>query len=294
MEPEVDEFLKFLQKKQKKLAKKLDRIKKKQIEVKASNKEIKDEEKKLIESAPQTEETMLETEKLIVQYQKHLETRPKEPKKPVAKPDDNRISEVLQLWALGEFLKNPEVKEKFVKDNPNEDDLEPFLLFHSNVNGQAGEKFCEISSNFAKSIESYLAKSEKIAQGTMRTYKKLYEFCQKGFGWGAAKVKPEAVLKKEAEIEYSPAVVAKKIEEVKAEPIYNPAYTSKWANEVEEDIVEKPKAKAAVQNEDDGFVVVTGKKPKGQKEKHEGEFRPRGRGRGRGRGNKDDRNVRNT
>ena len=320
MEVEVDEFLKFLQKKQKKLVKKLDRIKKKQVEVKSLNKEIKSEEKKLIESAPQTEELIQETEKMIQQYQKHLETKPKEVKKAAIKPDENRISEIIQLWTVGEFLKNPEIKEKFLKDYPNDSDVEPFLLFHSNIYDKAGEKFSDISSNFLKSVELFLGKSDSNVPGKLKSYNKLVEFSQKAFAWGGNKRKPDISIKKELNVDYGPTILTQKqekpeknevvevekvnkqiaeekinkpvvVEEVKTE--YNPPaqnFKSSW-NDVEDDEEDKAVAvgKGEVkQNEDDGFIVVTNKKPKGTKEKntreHDGEFRSRGRGRGNRRG----------
>lgn len=320
MDSESDNFLKALQKRQRNLAKKLDRIHKKQAEVKTTGKDMKEEERKMIESEPQIQELLTETEKLIQQYQKHLESSQKEQKKPQPKPEDNKSKEVVSLWVLGEFLSNPQVKEKFLKENPGEQDLEAFLSFHSQAKGHTGNTLSEISSSMEKSVELYLAKSDKIAQGTMRTFKKLSEFTVKGLSWALNQARPLTPVKNELSVQTVPVystqvvqVVEKKPEpeEIKIEPKPEPKVEAKvepkhdvpvssWAEEAEEDEEwgEKTEAKAQepakTVNEDDGFTEVKSRRDKkGEIKPREEEFERRGRGRGRGRrGDRGDRGER--
>lgn len=230
MEAEADNFLKVLQNRQRNLTKKLDRIKKKQAEVKAGNREIKEDEKKMLESAPLVEELLKETEKLVQEYQKHLESLDKEPKKPQPKPEDHRLSEIVQLWTLGEFFSHQQIKEKFLKENPGDKEHESFLLFHSKAKGQSGQTLNDILSDMEKSVDLYLSKSDKVAQGTLRTYKKLSEFANKGFAWSQNQNRPQTPVKTELSVEVSTVYstqkpVEKKIEaeevkaEIKPEPI---------------------------------------------------------------------------
>jgi hypothetical protein len=191
MEGESDSFLKVLQNRSRNYVKKLDRIKKKQAEVKSSGKEMKEEEKKLIESAPLVEELLQDNEKVIELYKKTLETPPKEEKKAAPKVEEDRSIEVVLLWALVEFLSNPQVKDRFIKENASDQqDLEAFLLLHSLVKGQAGKKLSEISSDLENSVKLYLSKSEKIAPGTMKSYKKLAEFEGKFRNWANSQQRP--------------------------------------------------------------------------------------------------------
>ena len=302
MEAEIDNFLKVLQKRQRNLTKKLERIKKKQADLRSTGKEMKEEERKMIESGPQVEELLQETEKLIQQYQSHLETIQKEQKKPQPKPEENRTAEVLHLWVLGEFLSNPVVKERFVRENPNEQDLEPFLLLHAQAKGQTGDKFPDILSTVEKSVELYLAKSEKIAPGTMRTYRKLSEFTTRGLAWSLNQIRPQTPVKTELKLEsghvYSTQTVVEKkkeVEETKVEPkveVKQEVKTenlppSKWAEDEEDEWAEKAEEvveenKASAGQEDEGFIEVTKRAKKVQGK--EGGEDERGRGRGRGRG----------
>ena len=325
MEGEGDSFLKSLQKRQRNLTKKLDRIKKKQAEVKSSGKDMKEEEKKLIESAPQIEEFLLETDKLITQYKQHLDSNQKTEKKAPVKEDD-RSKEVASLWVLGEFLSNQQVKEKFVKENPADvQDLDAFLLLHSSSRGQTGKKFNEILSEVEKSVELFLAKSDKVAPGTMRTYKKLSEFAAKAQTWASAVTRPQTPVKTEVVAQPGPAhptqhtgdvraapeetkvetQVVKEVKEVKetrevrevkethpvrAEPV-NESTAKKWADDEDDDWADEPKAakheESKKVNEDDGFITVTGRKPKGQKPEGERQDnRPRGGFRGDRRGDR--------
>ena len=322
MEGEGDSFLKSLQKRQRNLTKKLDRIKKKQAEVKSSGKEMKEEEKKLLESAPQIEELLQETDKLIAQYKQHLDSNQKTEKKAPVK-DDDRSKEVASLWVLGEFLSNHLVKEKFVKENPAEvQDLDAFLLLHSSSRGQTGKKFNEILSEVEKSVELFLAKSDKVAPGTMRTYKKLSEFAAKAQTWASAVPRPQTPAKTELSVQPGPVYSTQHTPDVRAAPEETKVETQavkevketrevretkethtvkhetahessgkKWADDDEDDWADEPKAEKKEEskkvNEDDGFITVTGRKPKGQKPDGERQDnRPRGeyRGERRGRG----------
>ena len=211
MEVEGDNFLKVLQNRSRNYTKKLDRIKKKQAEVKSSGKEMKEEERKLIESAPLVEELLQENEKVIELYKKHLEPQPKEEKKPVAKAEEDRSKEVVGLWALVEFLSNSQVKDRFTRENPSDQqDLEAFLLLHSQARGQAGKKLVDIVQDLENSVKLYLANSEKIAPGTMKSYKKLRELEAKFRNWASHQVRPATPAKVEltvhsAQVYNSPA-----------------------------------------------------------------------------------------
>lgn len=189
MEAETDEFLRALQKRQRNLSKKLDRIHLKQTNVKAGVKDMKEEERKLLESFPLLQEQLCDVEKLIKTYEKHLAVKA-DMKKPQAKPEENKSKELMNFWLLGEFLSIPEVKSNFLKENPAEQDLEAFLLFHSKSKGQTGESLTEIVSVLEKSAELFLAKSDKIAPGTMRTYRKLSEFANRGQQWSLSQNRP--------------------------------------------------------------------------------------------------------
>jgi hypothetical protein len=306
MEAGPDDFLKVLQKRQRNLAKKLDRIRKKQADLKSTGKEIKEEEKKMIESAPQVEELLAETEKLISQYQSHLETSQKDQKKPQPKPEVDRTAEIVHLWVLGEFLSNPLIKEKFTRENSTEQDLEAFLLLHNQAKGQVGEKFSDIVSGLEKSVELYLSKSDKVAPGTLRTYRKISEFTTRGLTWCLNQHLPQVPIKSELTVQtvpvYSTQIVLEKkpeIEEVKVEVKVEPkpevktdVYpVSTWAQDEEEDESEEKKEEIeqkpnVVEKEDDGFIEVTSKRPRTsapKENRNEDKGRPRGTGRGRGR-----------
>ena len=211
MEVESDSFLKVLQNRSRNYTKKLDRIKKKQAEVKSSGKDMKEEERKLIESAPLVEELLQENEKVIDFYRKHLEPQPKEEKKPAVKVEEDRSKEVIDLWALVEFLSNPQVKDRFVRENSaDQQDLEAFLLLHSQARGQAGKKLVEIVADLENSVKLYMANSEKIAPGTMKSYKKLREFENKFRNWANHHARPATPAKVEltvhsAQVYNSPA-----------------------------------------------------------------------------------------
>lgn len=306
MEAEPDNFLKVLQKRQRNLTKKLDRIRKKQAEAKANNKELKDEERKMLESAPQVEELLAETERLIQQYQKHVGGPQKEVKKPQSKPEDDRVSEMVHLWLLGEFLRNPQIKERFVRENANVNDLEAFLLLHSQAKGQTGETLSETISIMMKSVELYLSKSAQIAPGTMRSYKNLSEFATIGLTWCLNQQRPHTPVKSELKVQAGPVYSTQnkpekkqiyEVEEVKVEvkqevkPIYEEIPKTSWADDTDdawggeeqtEEVVNKSNKKA----EDEGFIEVTGRKPKTAPKEHHGDDRGRrrgGRGGGRGR-----------
>ncbi|OMJ76192.1 hypothetical protein SteCoe_24487 [Stentor coeruleus] len=321
MEAETDNFLKVLQNRQRNLTKKLDRIKKKQAEVKAGAREIKDEEKKMLESAPLVEELLKETEKLVQEYQKHLDSLDKDLKKPQPKPEDHRLSEIVQLWTLGEFFSHQQIKEKFLKENPGDKEHESFLLFHSKAKGQSGQTLNDILTDMEKSVDLYLTKSDKVAQGTLRTYKKLSEFANKGFSWSQNQNRPQTPVKTELSVEvgtvYStqktgekkieaeevkvenkpePVVEAPKIveievknpvivEKVETKIVEEKSLGNKWADAEDEDEGDEKEEnkEEKKQDGDEGFVEVTGRK------KHTGQggqkFEERGRGgRGRGRG----------
>ena len=339
MEGESDSFLKVLQNRSRNYTKKLDRIKKKQAEVKSSGKEMKEEERKLIESAPLVEELLQENEKVIDLYKKHLEPQSKEEKKPVAKVEEDKSKDVIDLWALVEFLSNPQVKDRFIRENSaDQQDLEAFLLLHSQARGQAGKKLVEIVSELENSVKLYLANSEKIAPGTMKSYKKLREFESKFRNWANHQVRPATpakveltvhsaqvyntpaekveVKKEEVQVKNLPetvvennkvpevvevveSVVHKEVveerevkevvvvreEEKKVEVPHDKPHqekVSKWA----EDDSEEEKHEKKPEQEDDGFVTVTGrKKPTGPKPSN---FERRGNGRGnRRRGGRD-------
>lgn len=280
MEAESDSFLKSLQNRSRNLVKKLERAKKKQAEVKNSSKDLKDEERKLIESAPLVEELLQENEKVIELYKKHLESSQKEEKKAAVKVEEDRSMEVVSLWALVEFLANQQIKERFVRENPSDQqDLEAFLLLHSQARGQSGKKLSEISAELEKTVELYLGKSEKVAPGTMKTYKKLAEIGGKYQLWANSQIRPATPVKVEVKVEpcpvFSAAQVVEKnesVEEVKVESkgknevvvevtveakVVEPEQlppSSKWAleDESEEEDVKKP--------EDEGFTTVTGRK----------------------------------
>ena len=317
MESESDNFLKVLQKRQRNLTKKLDRIKKKQAELKSGNKEMKEEEKKMLESAPQVEELLAETDKLIQQYQKHVGVSQKEQKKPQSKPEDDRINELIQFWLVGEFLRNPQIKEKFIRETSNGQDLEAFLLLHSQARGQAGETLAETLSNLSKSMDLYLLKSDKIAPGTMRAYRKLSEFSTQALSWCLTQQRPSSPPKNELKVQAGPvystqAKAEKKVtvpepEEVKAEPkaeakaaevksspkhetpVPLPVPVSSWADDNEDEWAEKEEpqgaaeVKASKNQEDQGFIEVTGRKQKPHPKENSGADRDGGRGRRGGR-----------
>ena len=250
METEADSFFIGLQKRQRNLAKKLERIRKKQAEVKATGKEMKEEERKMIESAPQIQDLLAENEKLIDQYKKHLEVSQKEQEKPLPKPEENKTKEIIQFWILGEFLSNPTIKEKFLRENPLEQDVEAFLLFHSQAKGQNGETLNEIISYMEKSIENYLAKSDKIASGTMRTYKKLSEFASRGFSWSLNQKKPSLPEKTELTVQPGPAYSTQIVQNIEKKPApEEPKVEAKI--EVKEEVKQeiKPEIKEEVKQE---------------------------------------------
>lgn len=311
MDADSDSFLKVLQKRQRNLAKKLDRIKKKQSELRSASKEIKEEEKKMLESVPQIQELLVETEKLTQQYQKHLESTGKYQKVPQKNLEDDRAKEILSLWILGDFISSPSIKEKFQHENPNEQDFEAFLTFHSQAKGQTGNTLAEISESLTKSLDLYLAKSDKIAQGTMRTYKKLSEFTTRGLAWASNHIRPLTPVKKEVAVYTKPEfsthntpIAEKKpdVEEVKTQEKKNnkpeKVPVSNWADEAD-DWGEKGQVKAqenVKDKEGDGFTEVKSKKDKKviKPKEEENERRYRGRGGRRGerrggrRGNKEE------
>ncbi|OMJ89459.1 hypothetical protein SteCoe_8355 [Stentor coeruleus] len=310
MDADSDSFLKVLQKRQRNLAKKLDRIKKKQSELRSASKEIKEEEKKMLESVPQIQELLVETEKLTQQYQKHLESTGKYHKIPQKNLEDDRSKEILSLWILGEFLCNPSIKEHFQRENPNEQDFEAFLTFHSQAKGQTGNTLAEISDSLAKSLDLYLAKSDKIAQGTMRTYKKLSEFTARGLAWASNHIRPLTPVKNDPIVyietkfnTHNTQIVEKKheVEEIKTqgkkenkqEKIPESNLDDKednWGEKNQEKGMDDVKG-----NEGDGFTEVKSKKDKKvyKPKEEENERIPRGRGRrgerrGGRRGNKEE------
>ena len=303
METESDSFLKALQNRSRNFTKKLDRAKKKQIEVKASEKELKDEERKLLESAPLVEELLQENERVIEQYKKHLETLHKGEKKQTVKIEEDRSMEVVNLWALVEFLANQQIKDKFVKENPaDQQDLEAFLLLHSQAKGQSGRKLSEISSELLKSVEHYLSKSDKVAPGTMKTYKKLSEIGSKYLSWASYQQRPSTPVKTELTVEsipvYSTGHVSEAVEEVKISPkpqitektieaevqVTEPQAGSRWALEEEEEEEEEEEnneeetKKKEKKEEGDGFTTVTGRKKPTQTRGQDTERRQGGRG----------------
>ena len=315
MEAEPDNFLKVLQKRQRNLTKKLDRIKKKQAELKSGNKEMKEEEKKMLESAPQVEELLAETDKLIQQYQKHVGGPQKEQKKPQPKPEDDRIGDLIQFWLVGEFLRNPQIKEKFIRESSNGQDLDAFLLLHSQARGQAGETLAETLSNVTKSMDLYLLKSDKIAPGTMRAYRKLSEFTAQALSWCLTQQRPNSPVKNELIVQAGPVYSTQtkpekkapvpepeevkvetrpeaKAPEVKQSPQYEASVpVSSWADDKEEDEwaekeeprAEKVEGKVSKNAEDEGFIEVTGRKPKAHPKGEAGAERDGGRGRRGGR-----------
>lgn len=297
MEAESDSFLKTLQNRSRNFTKKLERAKKKQVEVKNSGKDLKEEERKLIESAPLVEELLQENEKVIEQYKKHLESLQKEEKKPAVKVEEDRSMEVVSLWALVEFLANQQIKEKLIRENPSEQqDLEAFLLLNSQAKGQSGKKLSEICSELEKSIEFYLAKSEKVAPGTMKTYKKLAEIGSRFHQWACSQQRPATPVKVELKVESVPVLNAVQVvekneivEEVKQEvkvrnevvvapvevKVVEPEQlppSSKWA--LEDDEEEEEVKKEA----DEGFTTVTGRKKNTHNRGQEPERSQRGRG----------------
>lgn len=300
MEAESDNFLKALQNRSRNYTKKLDRAKKKQIEVKASGKELKDEERKLIESAPLVEELLQENERVIEQYKKHLQTLQKEEKKPAIKVEEDRSMEVVNLWALVEFLANQQIKDKFIKENSAEQqDLEAFLLLHSQAKGQSGRKLLEILSELEKSVELYLSKSDKVAPGTMKTYKKLSEIGSKYLNWASYQQRPSTPVRTELTVEstpvYSTGVVSEKVEvveevKVSSKPeitekisedkveVSEPQAASRWALEEDEEEDFEEETKKEKKEEDEGFTTVTGRKKPTQSRGQETERRQGGRG----------------
>ncbi|OMJ82400.1 hypothetical protein SteCoe_16945 [Stentor coeruleus] len=302
MEADSDNFLKVLQKRQRNLTKKLDRIKKKQSEMKSASKEIKEEEKKMLESVPQIQELLVETEKLIQQYQKHLESTGKYQKVPQKNLEDDRAKEILSLWILGEFISNPSIKEKFLHENPNEQDFEAFLVFYSQAKGQTGKTLAEISNSLTKSLDLYLVKSDQIAQGTMRTYKKLSEFTARGLTWASNIIRPLTPVKSQPTVytgldfsAHNTQIVEKKleVEETKTQgKKENKKEKTPVTNFADKDDNLDEKSRVNIQegvkdNEGDGFTEVKSKKDKKvfkpKEEENENERRPRGRGRRGGR-----------
>lgn len=323
-----DDFLLALQKRQRNLFKKLDRIKKKEAELKASGKDMKEEERKMLESKPQTEDFMAELDRIVELYQASKPSAKKEVKAPVQKVEEDRSIEVINLWALGEFLKNDEVKEIYKKSNHGESDLEPFLSFHSLSQGETGERFADIFGNLKRSVDLFLARSDKVAPGTLRTYKSLSDFAANASQWAHMQVKPKPVVKSVPVVE--PVVPApaehsapikqehKEAAHVHAKEVSHPhakehphaakeetkvpvpAHPESNWSKLDEEEEDKPEKKV---DPNDGFVEVTRKKPtKSNAEKEEkrsrggrggrGERGSRGGRRGGHRGDRGDREER--
>ena len=62
------------------------------------------------------------------------------------------------------------------------------MRFHELIRGSPGESLNTILSNVQNDISLYLAKSEKVVSGIMRTYKNIYEFTVRALKWAANKV----------------------------------------------------------------------------------------------------------
>lgn len=275
MESSQDQFFLALQKRQRNLVKKLDRIKKKEAELKSSGKEAKDDEIKMLESKVQTEDFLAEIDRVLELYQQLKSPAKKDQKVPAQKAEDEKSANVIKLWSLGEFLKVDEVKEVFRKSNHGDSDLEPFLSFHSLSQGETGERFQDIYTNLKRSVDLYLSRSEKVAPGTLRTYRNLSDFANNSFNWASSQAKPKTSFVPHEAVESKPEVKpeAKEVvkEVIRKEETKTPVVESNWSKLDEE-------AEEAEEQENDGFVEVTRKKPTKNAEKKE--EKPRGRGRG--------------
>jgi len=257
---ESDQFFLALQKRHRNLTKKLEKIEKKAKETKASKKELLKEEKEMIESRPHVEASLEETGRLIEQYKQHASAT--KVKKPQPKTEENKSSEVVNLWVLGEFLKHPEIKDRFKQENPSEGDLEPFLNFHSQSAGEPNETLAQILSNMQKATELYLSKSDKVAPGTLRTYKNLNEFAARAFNWCKTQERPATPSKQELTLETGPAYST--IQENWPAPPTE-VRTSKWAEMSDEEEEEEPIVSKEPQPEEEGFVEVKTRKSKAPK-----------------------------
>ncbi|CAG9327603.1 unnamed protein product [Blepharisma stoltei] len=319
MEPAQEDFMAILQKRKRNLTKKLDRIKLKEAEVKASGKEVKGEERKMLDSKSQTEDYLAEVEKIIELCKLPQPEAPKEVKPVQLKVEEDRSADAVNLWAIGEFLKHPDIQEKFKQENPDESNLDSFLQFHSSSRGQAGDRFSGILTDLQKSVKNYLNKSEEVAPGTLNTYKNLYEFAERAQRWCESQICPEEPVKPELSLETTevhhqiaqqntqlgepvqvqetekvpepaPAEVVEELPKPEEEKvIIEPeAIAHSWAQldeaeDEEESPKEELKEEKKVDPEDEGFVEVGRKKPKRQPPPPEAE-KPRGRGFRRGRG----------
>ncbi|CAG9323164.1 unnamed protein product [Blepharisma stoltei] len=265
MESNQDDFLSALQKRKRNLIKKLERIQKKEGELKVSGKEMNEEERKMIESKAQTEDFLAEIERSIEFYQTTNQTPKKDIKPPTQKVEEDRSDEIIRLWILGEFLRSPKVKEMFKKSNHGECDLEPFLSFHSLSQGETGEKFIDIYGNFKRSLDLFAKRSEKVAPGTLRTYRSLSDFANNAFQWSSAQSKPADIVEAPAEKiipnevaskETIPSAPSAAKEEAKVQTVK--VVESTWSK-LDEETKDEPA------DENDGFVEVTKKKPRPHK-----------------------------
>ncbi|CAG9328710.1 unnamed protein product [Blepharisma stoltei] len=324
MEPVQEDFMTALQKRKRNLTKKLERIKLKEAEVKASGKEVKGEEKKMLDSKSQTEDFLAEVEKIIELCKNPQPEAPKE-KKPVEhKVEEDRSIDAVNLWVLGEFLKNSEIKDKFKQENPSEGDLESFLHFHSGCRGQAGDRFSTILDDLQKSVKSYLNQSDQVAPGTLRTYKGLYEFAARAQKWCETQVRPDEPVKPELSLETTevhhhvaqqntlpppepvqvqepakveePAPVEAVVEEIPQKPEeetkvileHGGVISSNWADIEDEEEEELPKEEVKEDTKkvdpEDEGFVEVGRKKPKRQPPPQEAEKPRGRGKYRGRG----------
>ena len=169
----MDPFYKQLANKQRNLAKKMKRITEKQ---KQRGKALDPSEVDLLNSKQQVEDALAETSRLLEQYQKYSQNPPK-------KPEDNKKAELLDLWLVGEFLKNPESLHAFKQAHPDDTEVDLFLAFYSTVRGETGQTFSSILSDMQNSMSLYLSKSDKVVPGIMRTYKNISEFTNSALSW---------------------------------------------------------------------------------------------------------------
>ncbi|CAG9311908.1 unnamed protein product [Blepharisma stoltei] len=200
MESESDSFLRILQKRLRNLKKKAEKFEQKKKDSASSGKKLSPD---VLKQQSQVENSILEVERAMASLPSVTPptTKPVEPEKP---QEIDLSPEVVNLWAVCEFLTHPDI---YASLDPEEKDMaEGLERIAKEVSGTPGAKFEDILIATITHMEKYLTRSQAYLEGSKSTYFSLNEFVNNILRTFINHVRPETpVQKPELTLETGPA-----------------------------------------------------------------------------------------